>query len=252
MAETSTRKRKAVVGRTARKRSSRARRILVIDVGGSHIKVYGSGMRNRRSAKSGRHTSAAQMIKHVLALIGDRRFDAASIGYPGPVLHGKPLAEPRNLGTGWVGYNYKRALGIPVRMVNDAVMQAIADYTGGRLLFLGLGTGLGTVLIVNGVVEPMEIGHLPYRKGRSYEDYLGERGLTRLGKRRWRRALKDVVRHLSAALEVDRVVLGGGNARHAGRMPRIVRISDNLSAERGGFLLWTDSRWSSLGGGARN
>jgi polyphosphate glucokinase len=251
MAVTSTRKREAEVGRKTRQRSSRARRILVIDIGGSHIKVYGSGMRTRRSTKSGRRTTPAQMIKHVRALIGERQFDVASVGYPGPVLHGKPLAEPRNLGTGWVGYNYQRALGIPIRMVNDAVMQAIADYNGGRLLFLGLGTGLGTVLIVSGVVEPMEIGHLPYRKGKSYEDYLGERGLTRLGKRRWRRALKDVVRHLSAALEVDRVVLGGGNARRAGRMPKIVRISDNSSAERGGFLLWTDSRWSSLGGGAR-
>jgi len=191
------------------------------------------------------------MIKRVRALVGDRRFDAASIGYPGPVLQGKPVADPRNLGEGWVGYNYGRALGLPIRMVNDAVMQAIGDYASGRLLFLGLGTGLGTVLIINGIVEPMEMGHLPYRKGRTYEDYLGDRGLKRLGKRRWRRALKDVLGRLTAALEVDRVVLGGGNARHAGKMPKAVRISNNSSAVRGGILLWTDSRWSTLGGAAR-
>ena len=237
-----------IVGRATRERSLR---ILVIDVGGSHIKVHGSGMRKRRRAKSGRRTTPAKMFKRVRELIGDREFDVASIGYPGPVLQGKPVADPRNLGAGWVGYNYRRALGLPVRMVNDAVMQAIGDYVGGRLLFVGLGTGLGTVLIINGVVEPMEIGHLPYRNGKTYEDYLGERGLKRLGKRRWRRALTDVLRRLTAALEVDRVVLGGGNARHAGRMPKAVRISDNSSAVRGGFLLWTDSRWSSLGGAAR-
>jgi len=208
-------------------------------------------MRECRRVKSGRRTTPEKMVKRVRALIGTRDFDVASIGYPGPVLQGKPVADPRNLGKGWVGYNYQRALGLPIRLVNDAVMQAIGDYAGGRLLFIGLGTGLGTVLIINGTVEPMEIGHLPYRNGKTYEDYLGQRGLERLGKRRWRRALKDVLKRLTAALEVDHVVLGGGNARHAGRLPKKVRVSDNSSAVRGGFLLWTDSRWSSLGGAAR-
>ena len=153
-------------------------------------------------------------------------------------MHGRPVGEPRNLGSGWVGFNFRRAFGCPVKVINDAAMQAWGCYKGGRMLFLGLGTGLGTALILDGVLEPLEVGHLPYRKGRTYEEYVGKAGLERLGKKRWRRRVADVMRRLRAALEVEDVVVGGGNAKLLARLPRGVRRVDNANAFSGGFRLW--------------
>ena len=169
-------------------------------------------------------------------------YDAVSIGYPGPVLRGRPLAEPRNLGGGWVGFDFAEAFGRPVRLVNDAAMQALGSYEGGRMLFLGLGTGLGSAIVDGDHLEPMELAHLPYKKGRTYEDYVGQRGLEKLGKQRWRKAVADVVDRLASALEADYVVLGGGNARLLGKLPRGARLGDNANAFRGGFLLWREPR----------
>src|SRR5262249_38724770 len=165
-----------------------------------------------------------------------------SLGYPGPVLHGKPVVNPKNLGGGWVGFDFARAFGKPVHIVNDAAMQALGSYQGGRMLFLGLGTGLGSAMIVHGLLEPLELAHLPYKKGKTYEDYVGLRGLKRLGKKRWRRAVADVVEKLQAAVEADYVVLGGGNAKLLRSPPRGARLGENSNAFRGGFLLWKEPR----------
>jgi len=166
-------------------------------------------------------------------------YDAVSIGFPGPVVHNKPVSEPHNLGPGWVGFSFRKAFGRPVRVVNDAVMQAIGSYRRGRMLFLGLGTGLGSALIIDGVLEPMELAHLPYKKGRTYEDYVGRKGLKRLGKKRWRRAVADVVTRLAAAFEANDVVIGGGNAKMLKELPAGVRIGKNANAFVGGFRLWS-------------
>jgi polyphosphate glucokinase len=214
--------------------------VLAVDVGGTHVKVLVSGGRTPRQVESGPEMTARQMVAAVKDLAPDWRYDVVSIGYPGPVLHGKPVAEPRNLGPGWVGFDFRRAFGKPVRVVNDAAMQALGSYRGGRMLFLGLGTGLGSAMIVDGLLEPMELAHLPYRKGRTYEDYVGARGLRRLGPKRWRRAVADVVAQLAAALEVDDVVLGGGNAHRFTKAPPPARLGDNANAFRGGFLLWKE------------
>jgi len=166
-------------------------------------------------------------------------YDAVSIGFPGPVVHNKPVSEPHNLGPGWVGFSFRKAFGRPVRVVNDAVMQAIGSYRRGRMLFLGLGTGLGSALIIDGVLEPMELAHLPYKKGRTYEDYVGRKGLKRLGKKRWRRAVADVVTRLAAEFEANDVVIGGGNAKMLKELPAGVRIGKNANAFVGGFRLWS-------------
>jgi polyphosphate glucokinase len=213
-------------------------KVLVIDVGGTHVKVLASGQREPRKVDSGPDMTARLMVRAVKKLTAGWRYDAVAIGYPGPVVHGRPLAEPRNLGGGWVGFDFAKAFGKPVRLVNDAAMQALGSYEGGRMLFLGLGTGLGSALIDDGVLEPMELAHLPYKKGRTYEDYVGKRGLARLGKKRWRRAVADVTAKLSSALEADYVVLGGGNSRLFDRPPPGARLGDNGNAFRGGFLLW--------------
>jgi polyphosphate glucokinase len=213
-------------------------KVLVIDVGGSHVKVHASGRKGEVKIVSGPRMTAALMVKDVLAATKDWDYSAVSIGYPGSVLHGLPLAEPHNLGPGWVKFNFEKAFGCPVRLVNDAAMQALGSYEGGRMLFLGLGTGLGSALIVDGVIEPMELAHLPYKKGRTYEDYVGERGLERLGKKKWRRHVFDVVERLKSALEADYVVIGGGNARLLKALPPGARLGDNENAFRGGFRLW--------------
>jgi predicted NBD/HSP70 family sugar kinase len=215
-------------------------RILVIDVGGTHVKVLATGHKQPIKIPSGPAMTAKQMVRRVRASIAGWTFDAVSIGYPGPVLHGKPVNEPRNLGTGWVGFDFKRAFGCPVRVINDAALQALGSYHGGRMLFLGLGTGLGSALIVDGVLEPMELGHLPYQKGRSYEAYIGEAGRRRLGKKKWRRHVIDVVTRLKAALEVSDVVIGGGNATRLGQLPAHIRLGSNANAFMGGYLLWKD------------
>jgi len=217
---------------------ARQKRILAIDVGGSHVKVRVSNLRESREFISGPALTAAQMVASVRRLIKDWKFDAVSIGYPGPVLHGKVVAEPHNLGRGWVGFDFRKAFGRPTLVMNDAAMQAIGSYEGGRMLFLGLGTGLGTAMIVNGMVEPMEIAHLPFKEGRTYEDFVGEAGRRRLGAKKWRKAVKEVAQQLAAALETDYVVIGGGNARKLKKLPKNARLGNNAYAFRGGFRAW--------------
>lgn len=212
--------------------------VLVIDVGGTHVKVIATGHRNAVEIPSGLNMTAAAMATEVKKAVDGWEYNAVSIGYPGPVVHGKPVSEPHNLGSGWVGFDFRKAFGHPVKMVNDAAMQAIGSYEGGRMLFLGLGTGLGSALIVDGMLEPMELAHLPYKKGRTYEDYIGLRGLERLGKKRWRRHVADVVNLLKKALEADYVVIGGGNAKLLKELPAGARLGTNANAFRGGLRLW--------------
>jgi polyphosphate glucokinase len=178
------------------------------------------------------------MVSRVLKLNSDLKYDVVSIGYPGVVVHGKIVTEPYNLARGWIGYDFRKAFGRPTLLMNDAAMQAIGSYEGGRMLFLGLGTGLGSALIVDGTVAPMELAHLPYKHGRSYEDYLGDRGRRRLGAKKWRRAVAGVVAQLSKALEPDYVVIGGGNARKLKKLPKNARLGNNEFAFRGGFRVW--------------
>ena len=187
------------------------------------------------------------MVADVRKAIPGWEYSVASIGYPGPVLHDKPVADPHNLGPGWVGFDFKKALGCPVKIINDAAMQALGHYEGGRMLFLGLGTGLGSALIVDGVLEPMELAHLPYRKGRTFEDYIGLAGLKRLGKKKWRHYVADVVKRLRIALQADYVVLGGGNARLLKTLPAKACLGENSNAFRGGSRLWKKRRISSRG-----
>jgi polyphosphate glucokinase len=213
-------------------------KVLVVDVGGTHVKLLATGEREPRKVASGPRMTARGMVEAVKRLAAGWRYDAVSLGYPGPVLHGRPVVNPKNLGGGWVGFDFQRAFGKPVRIVNDAAMQALGSYRGGRMLFLGLGTGLGSAMIVDGLLEPLELAHLPYKKGRTYEDYAGLRGLKRLGKKRWRRAVTDVAIRLQAAVEADYVVLGGGNAKLFDTPPDGARLGDNANAFRGGFLLW--------------
>lgn len=211
---------------------------MTVDVGGSHVKVMDNKKLTKREFESGPHLSAKAMVKQVQELTADWSYDAISIGYPGPVAHNRPLAEPHNLGRGWLGFNFRKAFGLPTRVVNDALMQALGSYEGGRMLFFGLGTGLGSAMIVDGILEPLELGHLPYRKGRTFEDYAGAAGLERLGKKKWRRKVTDIINHFVAALEPDYVVIGGGNAEKLGRLPRKARLGDNANAFKGGFKLW--------------
>ena len=216
----------------------RITRVLVVDVGGTHVKVLASGHRQPIKIRSGPRMTAKRMVSEVQEAVSDWPYDVVSIGYPGAVLHGKPIGEPRNLGSGWVGFNFQRAFGRPVKLINDAAMQAWGCYRGGRMLFLGLGTGLGTALVIDGLLEPMELAHLPYRKGRTYEEYVGKTGLERLGKKKWRRHVADVITRLRAAFEVEDVVIGGGNAKLLNRLPRGVRRVDNANAFAGGVRLW--------------
>jgi polyphosphate glucokinase len=212
-------------------------KILVIDIGGTHVKAM-SSPRTTIKIPSGPDMTPRRMVRAVRAAIPTTAYDVVSIGYPGVVLHGKPASEPRNLGGGWVGFDFRPAFGHPVRIINDAAMQAWGSYRGGRMLFLGLGTGLGTALIIDDVLEAMEAGHLPYKKGRSYEDYIGKAGLKRLGKKKWRRHVADVVARLGAALEVTDIVIGGGNAKLLKRLPAGVRRVNNQNAWLGGVRLW--------------
>jgi polyphosphate glucokinase len=214
------------------------RRVLAIDVGGSHVKTRVSGSREMRQFESGPSMTPRRMVTRLLRLNGDLKYDAVSIGYPGVVVHGKIVTEPFNLGRGWVGFDFHKAFGRPTKIMNDAAMQAIGSYTGGRMLFLGLGTGLGSALIVEGTVAPMELAHLPYKNGRSYEDYVGDCGRHRLGAKKWRRVVAEVVAQLSKALEADYVVIGGGNARKLKKLPKNARLGNNDFAFLGGFRVW--------------
>jgi polyphosphate glucokinase len=214
--------------------------VLVVDVGGTHVKILATGHSDKREFASGSKMTAAQMVSGVRQLADGWSYDAVSIGYPGPVLHNRPVADPKNLGPGWMGFDFKNAFGRPAKVLNDAAMQALGSYKKGKMLFLGLGTGLGSTLIVDGIVEPMELGHLPYKKA-TYEDYVGARGLERLGKKRWRKHVFDVIDRLVAALEPDDIVLGGGNAKILNEPPSGCRLGDNANAFRGGFLMWEDA-----------
>lgn len=216
----------------------RYRRVLAIDVGGSHVKMRVFGRREVRQFDSGPKLTPRRMVAHIHEITGDWSYEAVTIGYPGVVLHGKVVAEPFNLGHGWVGYDFRKAFGRPTRILNDAAMQAVGSYEGGRMLFLGLGTGLGSAMIIDGVVAPMELAHLPYKKGRTYEDYVGARGLKRLGAKKWNRAVNEVVTQLRTLLEADYVVIGGGNGRRLKRLPRNARLGSNDFAFLGGFRVW--------------
>ena len=215
-----------------------AKTVLVIDVGGTHVKVSSSAHKDMVKIDSGPAMTPAAMVSAVKKATTGWKYDAVAVGYPGPVLHGKPVADPHNLGCGWIGFDFKKAFGKPVKLINDAAMQALGSYEGGRMLFLGLGTGLGSAMIVDGLLEPMELAHLPYKKGRSYEDYIGLRGLERLGKKRWARHVADVVVKLKTALEADYVVLGGGNAKLLKDLPPGARLGENSNAQKGGFRLF--------------
>jgi len=214
------------------------RRILVLDVGGSHVKFRVGDRGEEQKFPSGPKLTAAMMVKTVRKLIDPSSYDAVSIGYPGLVFRGRIAAEPFNLGRGWLGFDFEAGLGRPVRVINDAAMQAVGSYTGGRMLFLGLGTGMGATLILDGIVEPMEIGHLPYKRGRTFEGFVGERALERQGRKKWRKMVAEVVTHLSRAFEVDYVVLGGGNARLLKKLPPRARLGDNMNAMVGGRVIW--------------
>jgi polyphosphate glucokinase len=219
-------------------RTRAPRRILVIDVGGQHVKFRLDTRGPIRKFVSGAHMTPLAMIRQLRKRTQRLSYDAVSIGYPGVVLRARIAAEPHNLGSGWVGFDFAEAFAKPVRIVNDAAMQAIGSYTGGCMLFLGLGTGLGVTLILDGVVEPTELGHMPYKNGCTYEDYLGERGRKRRGNRKWRQSVTEVIAHLKSALEVDYVVLGGGNAPRLKSLPQGVRLGDNRNAFVGGVRLW--------------
>jgi polyphosphate glucokinase len=211
--------------------------VLVIDVGGTSVKILASGQTESRSFRSGPALTPRRMVSGVKKLAADWTYDVVSIGYPGPVLGGRPSAEPVNLGRGWIAFDFAQAFSRPAKVMNDAAMQALGSYQGGKMLFLGLGTGLGSALIANGVVKPMELGHLPYKKG-TYEDYVGRAGLERDGKKRWRHHVADVVERLMAALRPDDTVIGGGNVRNLDALPPRCRAGENANAFRGGFRLW--------------
>ena len=219
-----------------------ARRVLAVDVGGSHVKVMVSPRSEKRKFASGPDLGPSSMVTQIRDITGDWHYDVVAIGYPGPVVHGRPLSDPHNLGSGWVGFDFSAAFGCPVRIINDASMQALGSYEGGRMLFLGLGTGLGSAMIVDGVVAPMEVAHLPYRKHKTYEDYVGRRGLEHAGKKKWRIEVARVVEKLAAALEPDYVVLGGGNAKLLKELPPRARLGDNENAFLGGFRLWSGKK----------
>jgi predicted NBD/HSP70 family sugar kinase len=220
-------------------------KVLVIDVGGTNIKLLATGQKDSRKIASGPSMTPSKMVREVKNCVKDWDFDRVSLGYPGPVINGRPLREPHNLGGGWMGFNFREAFGFPVKVINDAAMQALGSYKGGRMLFLGLGTGLGSAMIVDGVLEPMELAHLTYKKGKTYEDYLGLRGLKRLGKKKWRQQVTKIVEKLKTALEPDYVVLGGGNIKKLKKLPPGTRLGNNANAFLGGFRMWTGSQTAS-------
>jgi len=215
--------------------------VLVIDIGGTHVKALATGQDAHREFDSGPDLTPKRMVSGIRKLVANWKYDAISIGYPGPVLRNRPVSEPWNLGKGWAGFDFEAAFKCPTKVVNDAAMQALGGYHGGRMLFLGLGTGLGSAMIIDGIIEPMELGHLPYKKA-TFEDYVGIRGLKNYGKKKWRRFVTDVVERLVVALEPDDVVLGGGNVNKLEKLPSGSRAGDNNNAFLGGFRLWEKSK----------
>ncbi len=218
--------------------------ILVIDVGGTHIKVLVTGHDTPLKLPSGPALTPKQMVDKVKDAIRDCKYECVSIGYPGVVIGGRPVHDPFNLGPGWVGFDFRKSFGCPIKMINDAAMQALGSYDHGRMLFLGLGTGLGSAMVADGMLEPMELAHLPYKHGKTYEDYLGRRGLEKMGKKKWRRHVLKIADQLKSALEANYVVLGGGNAKKLGKLkklPTYLRVGDNNNAFIGGLRLWNTS-----------
>ncbi len=213
-------------------------KVLVIDIGGTHVKVASSDHLVPLKIVSGPTLTAEQMVTQVLGAIAGWEYEAVTIGFPGPVVKDRPSAEPHNLGHGWVDFDYEKAFPKPVRFLNDAAMQALGGYTGGKMLFLGTGTGLGSALIDDGHILPLELAHLPYRKDGTYEDYIGLAGLERRGKKRWRKSVADVVNRLRAAFVADSVLLGGGNAKLVKKLPDATIIGANSNAITGGIALW--------------
>src|SRR5579859_3084274 len=222
--------------------SAKSPKVLVIDVGGTNVKLLATGQKEPRKYPSGPTMTPRKMVSLVKKAVADWKYDCISLGYPGPIINGHPLREPHNLGSGWVGFNFQRAFGCPVKVLNDAAMQAVGSYQGGRMLFLGLGTGLGSAMIVDGIVEPMELAHLPYKNGKTYEDYLGLRGLERMGKKKWRHYVARVVEELQTALNTDYVVLGGGNVKKIKTLPPKTRLGANGNAFIGGYRLWSEKQ----------
>jgi polyphosphate glucokinase len=218
-------------------KKAKARNVLVIDVGGTHVKVLATGQAAPRKFESGPALAPKRFVPEVRKITKDWTYDAVSIGYPGPVLRNLPVSEPHNLAPGWVGFNFHAAFERPVKLINDAAMQALGSYKNGKMLFLGFGTGLGSAMVVDGIVEAMELGHLPYKQA-TYEDYVGQRGLERLGKHKWRKHVASVVAQLTAALEPEDIVLGGGNVKNIEQLPPKCRAGDNANAFIGGFRIW--------------
>ncbi len=216
--------------------------VLAIDLGGSHVKVSLSTAGGKRSVVSGPRMTPGQMVAAAKELAAEWEYDVIGMGYPGPVTGNKPSLEPHNLGAGWKDFDFEAAFGKPLRLVNDAMMQAIGSYEGGRMLFLGLGTGLGAAMIAESVCLPMEVAHLPYKKGSTFEDYVGERGLDRRGKSKWRQSVFDVAGRLQGALQPDYIVIGGGNVDKLKELPPQCRRGTNDNAFRGGFRLWLDEK----------
>jgi polyphosphate glucokinase len=212
-------------------------KVLVIDIGGTYVKLLATGQKERRRFESGPNMTPQLMVAGVKKLAADWEYDVVSIGYPGIVVKGRIAKEPHNLAPGWIRFNFRAAFKRPVQIINDAAMQALGSYRCGTMLFLGLGTGLGSALVAEGVVVPMELAHLSYRKG-TYEDHMGLRALKRLGKKKWRRHVDDCVTRLISALHLDDVVLGGGNAKNLTKLPKCCRVGDNANAFLGGFRLW--------------
>jgi polyphosphate glucokinase len=213
-------------------------KVLVIDVGGTNVKLLATGEKEARKYPSGPTMTPRKMVQLVKKAAADWKYDCISLGYPGPIINGHPLREPHNLGRGWVGFNFQKAFGCPVKIINDAAMQALGSYKGRRMLFLGLGTGLGSAMIVDGILQPMELAHLGYKNGRSYEDYLGLRGLERMGKKKWRRYVSKITKKLKIALDADYVVLGGGNCKKLKELPAGALLGNNENAFLGGFRIW--------------
>jgi predicted NBD/HSP70 family sugar kinase len=222
-------------------------KILAVDVGGSHVKALATGQSVPRRMVSGPTMDAATMVRGVKDMTADWEYDVVSLGYPGQVVHNLPAHDPANLGHGWIGFDYAAAFGRPTRIINDAAMQALGSYQGGRMLFIGVGTGLGSAMIVDGQLEPMELGHLVYKNKKTYEDYIGERGLVRLGKKAWRREVYAVIDAFRKALQPDYIILGGGNARLIKKLPEDVRRGSNANAFVGGFRLWGDTKTAPSG-----
>ena len=214
-------------------------KVLAIDIGGTNVKILASGQKERRRFPSGNRLTPRKLVAAVKKLAKDWDYSVVSIGYPGAVRRGRPVAEPHNLAKGWVGFDFQGAFGCPVKLINDAAMQALGSYRGGTMLFLGLGTGLGAALVVDGTLVPLELGHLSIgKKKKTFEDDLGVRGLERLGKKKWRRCVESATERFVSALLLDDVVLGGGNAKLLTRLPKGCRMGDNANAFLGGFRLW--------------